>query len=273
MSKKRNLWTAALCFIVIAAMTVMTLGLTGCQLAEKEQGKAQSDLLIGALVWATDSDNPNVPEDDSISLERVQVETGRGTDIKVSNPDMMGAYVLPERENGEVQGIDFLADDRFVSAPGNAYIGDKNEINATLYFDSSRQLITYVYGVYERADGSLYAKRNSGGLSFAAAGGANTIEEKNGDWHVKVTMHYEPFKAYDKMIVKQFDKNDNCISRTVFAPEDDVKLKKAQGYAYAVCEYIKDGKSDYKLVEDDTVFRVVMNPDNGIGEKRDIVLD
>ena len=86
-------------------------------------------------------------------------------------------------------------------------------------------------------------------------------------------MHYEPFKAYDKMIVKQFDKNDNCISRTAFAPEDDVKLKKAQGYAYAVCEYMKGGKSDYKLVEDDTVFRVVMNPDNGIGEKRDIVLD
>lgn len=268
MSKKRNLWTAILCFVVIAAMAV---GLASCQLAEKERGKAQTDLLIGALVWVSDSDNPDVPEDDSISLERVK--TGSGTDIKVSNSDMMGAYVLAEREDGEVKSVSFLADDRFVSAPGTAHLGDKNEINATLYFDSSRQLITYVYGVYERANGSLYARGNGAGLFCEERGGANTIEERTGDWGVKVTMHYEPFMAYDKMIVKQFDENDSCISRTVFAPEDDVKLKKAQGYAYAVCEYIKDGKSDYKLVEDDTVFRVVMNPDNGIGEKRNIVLE
>lgn len=269
---KRKIFVRILC---LAAAAAMMLSVTGCQLAKEEQKEAQSDLMIGALVWAEDSEAPEAPADDSISLKRVETEDG--TEIQVSDPDMLGAYVLAEKEDGEVKCIAFQADDRFVSAPGTANVGGTNEIEATLYFDPYKEWCVFLYGVYERSDGSLYAKRSSIGYVIGhgdgeGAGGGNTLEETTGDWGVRVTFHYEPFKAYDKMAVMQFDEEDMCISRTEFAPEDDVQLKKAPGCAYAVCQYIKGSQSDYKIVEDDTVFRVVINPATGIGEKKNIEL-
>ncbi len=270
MRKKSNLRTA----VLFLAAAVMTLALTGCQLAKEDQARAQSDRLIGALVWAADrDDSQNAPEESSISFERAAAEDGERTEIKCSEPDMLGAYVVAERKDGEVQSIDFQADDRFVSAPGLANIGGANEIEATLYFDPAREFYVFVYSVYERADGSLYARRDDACCAFGKAGGGNTVEGKTGDWAVRIQFYYEPFEACDKMALLQFDENDSCISRTEFAPEDDVQLKKAQGCAYAVCQYIKGRQSSYKLVEDDTALQVVFNSATGIGEMKRVKLE
>lgn len=258
--------------VLCAALAVtLTAALTGCgRLAKEDQKKAQADLLIGALVWARSGEFEAPPEDESITLKRV--ETEEGTRIEVSDPDMLGAYMITEREDGEVESLTFQADDRFASAPGHVDVGDENEIEATLYFDPDADWCVFLYGVYERADGSLYAQRNSAGFSLGSEGGSNSVEETSGDWTARITFHYEPFEASDKMIVSQFDEEGRCLSQTSFAPEEDVELKKAQGYAYAVCQYIKGSQSKFRLAEDDTVSRVIVNPRTGIGEQRNIKL-
>lgn len=271
--KRKRMLQAA--WLLLAA--AMCLALAGCgPLAKENQKKLQPDRMIGAAVWATDQDlidSADPPEADDISLKWVKDETS-GKKLQFSDPDMMAVYVAAEWEDGELVSAAMGADERFDQAPWHVSCGSGSgyDCEAALYFDPKTDFTAFLYKIYERSDGSLYLKRESSGMSFGEAGGANFIEEEKSGWRVKVTMNYEPFKACDKMIVKQFDEKDSCIRRTEFAPEDEVKLIKAPGCAYAVCQYIKGRQSEYRLVEDDAVFRVVINPDTGIGERRDIKL-
>ncbi len=263
----------------LALAAAICLGLAGCgSLAKADQGSMRSDYFIGAAVWATDedlmtSDTDDLPEEGDISLKWVKKKDGVKK-IQISDSNMMAVYVAAEWEEDELVSAAMGADDRFEQAPWHVQTGSDSgyDCEATLYFDSKTEWTVYLYKIYERPDGSLYVKRESAGMSFGEAGGGNFIEEEKDGWRVKVTLNYKPFAGWDKMVVKQFDENDNCIRRTAFAPEEDVKLSKAPGFAYAVCQYIKGRQSEYRLVEDDTVFRVVINPATGIGEKKDIKL-
>lgn len=273
-NRKRKLMLQAACLLLAAAMC---LALAGCgPLAKENQKKLQPARMIGAAVWAADqglAGSIDPPEADDISLKWVKDETS-GKKLQFSDPDMMAVYVAAEWEDGELVSAAMGADDRFESAPWQASCGSGSgyDCEAALYFDPKTDFTAFLYKIYERSDGSLYVKRDGAGYQFNAAGGGNTVEEEKNGWRVKVTINYEPFEACGKMVVKQFDESDVCIRRTEFAPEDEVKLIKAPGCAYAVCQYIKGRQSEYRLVEDDAVFRVVINPDTGIGERRDIKL-
>jgi len=261
----KRIFAVILCLALAAAVS---LALSGCgKLAKEDKEKVQSDRLTGVLIWASQGSEPERPEEDDISLK--WVEKDGEADLQVNHPDMLAVYVKAMRKDGEVTSLLFAGDERFADIRGEG--GNQNKLNAALYFDPSAELTVFPYGIYERQDGSLYASPNAG-LAFGEAGGAWDINDENEDWNVGFEIDFKPFKAYEKMVVSQFDENGSCLASVSFAPEEDVKLEKAPGYAYAVCRYIRGKKSDYLLAEKDTVRRVIINPATGIGETKDIKL-
>ena len=92
MSKSKSKSRRGIAAKVLCAALAVTLAaaLTGCgRLAKEDQKEAQADLLIGALVWARNGEFEAPPEDESVTLKRVETEDG--TRIEVSDPDMLGA--------------------------------------------------------------------------------------------------------------------------------------------------------------------------------------
>lgn len=258
--------------ILYALLLILTLLLTSCgesTLADPKQSSDCGDRMIGGLVWLSDDEFADPPENDDIKLEYTVEDEERK--VKVNRSDILGAYVIENWENGELQSISSYIDPRFIEGPMNVIVDSSAEIETTLYVDAAKDITAFVYHVYETPTGELYAKRESAGFGFGRNGGANWIEEKNEDGEsVKVSFKYEPYVAYEKMIVKQFDLEDNCIAIESFSPEQDVSLSKHENMHYAICEYHKGKQIDRKVIENDTVERIVMNQETHIGEKRDI---
>lgn len=292
----RRRWRTALCGMLMVLMLAVMAFLTGCSLAGEdvsgddgdaakrgstlanpEQSSDSGDRMIGALAWVgIDEDDESrfaePPEPETIQVEYV----GEGADreVKVNRDDMLGAYVLLEWVDGELDAISSYTDPRFIEAPMNSIVGGMNEIDTTMYVDGLEDVSFFLYKVCETPTGELYVKDRTTGYGFGEAGGANWLEETNDDGSgVRIKFNYENYKACDSMVVKQFDANDQCIASTSFVPDEEVSLEKADGMAYAICEYHRGDEVERKVVVDDVVERIVVDPKTRIGARDDIKME
>ena len=251
----------------VAVLLLIVMAITGSMMTGCSPEAMNQDKLVGALLWIGEADE-EMPEAEAIQLEYVE-EDGILVDIKVNDPQLLYVGLLETYKDGEHWCSTGCTDPRLVETTVKGSVSE-----AVVYADAGKELHAAMYKIFEREDGQLYAyvEEDAGTFWVGRSGEGFCI---NGEEFPNRTVEeclftLELFEDYDKMVVKQFDENDTLIQADAFQPTEDVSLEKAEAAAYTICEYHHGKNITRKVVEDNTVERIVLNPKTHIGEPKHI---
>lgn len=208
---------------------------------------------IGGLIWIGEA-HEEAPDAESFTLEYVDCEDGT-IEIYCDNPDLMPAALIKEFRDGEVFSVQSYADPRLGDVSCKS-AGEDGEINVTITFDKTKELHTFIYKIYEKNDGSLYAKAEKDAEYDSVQNliiSNLSFEDRKRNLGC-MTVSYEGYTPYDEIVVKFFDENDTVMDRFSFIPEAvDGSASKPANAAYAICESHCGDTVERKIVEDDLI--------------------
>lgn len=286
--------------IAICVALILALTLSACQLARKDGDiEAASDRLVGAFITKEHLD--------LFDFERYMNDNAskliNGGNINIDNDSRYNGRVYATLKNRiitsevtgeqyhdweyifeELDGIPFFS--ALITAPdGNSFwgsasdsaisdghmkIGDKNELEGTIYMTPRSQVTVYINPVYQSADGNVYLMAGSGiscsGVNDEGSVMSQTLEEtytitENGnktESGTKVTVHVA-VKNIPKLVrVIQMNTENTPVSQEEYKPEElPESIVRRNGTAYMIVETVSAASNG------EVVARKIVEPTDG----------
>lgn len=221
--------------------------------------------VIGSLFWIGEG-HEQAPAPASFTLEYVDGEDGL-MEIYCDNPELMTVALIKEFRDGEHYSTQSYVDPRL----GGGFCelaGEDSEIDVTLSYEKGKDLHFYEYIIYEKKDGTLYAKKGEDRSQVVLTDDLKfpiTFDDRKRNLGC-IEVDFDEFVPWDEIVVKFFDENDTEMDQISFIPEAvDGAVGKPANTAYAVCEYHRGKEVQRKIVENDMIEYIGFNKKLHIG--------
>lgn len=211
-------------------LMIVSLFLSGCQLAQEEQGSQKRDQLVGIYI-TTESIYHEIHNDGNPAADEDRLYASKvdGTRSEFLFP-LEGYFFYTAEVITEQEHYVTSATSPGISNPHVAYKttddGEERELEATVYFLSGTDLVLYANPVYQTATGDLYLTQNSG-MGISHGGGAITLKENvqtdlegEESYAISVTLNYQDMDQIESVTLIAMNDENQILEQNTYAPDE-----------------------------------------------------
>lgn len=227
----------------IVWLTILSMLLSGCQLALEEQGSQKRDQLVGVFVTTEHIYHEIHNESNPAAEEERLYAISSGDDYQQRFADIDGYYFYAARFQTDNEFGVYNANNPGISNPSIAFKstddGEERTLEATIFFLSGTDLVLYANPVYQTEDGDLYLVQGSGmGISHGR-GSINFKENVQTDlegeesYSISITLNYQEMDQIESVTVIAMDDDNQILEQNTYKPDEvPEQLQPADNTAY-----------------------------------------